>query len=117
MAVVAVSYVIAPIMPDIVLKGITLTFRGAIDSRAVLLVPIVIPLGFLAQVFLPNNFLRLLPFLAVMSLGPLTVTLMASEPSGGKALIILACIAVLTWVAFVLLLRYHCTRRSLLRRG
>jgi len=107
---VALSHALSPIMPEIVLKGHTYTFT-AISIRPVFLVTIVVPLGFLIQIFFPDNFLKMLPFMAFILLWPWTrMTFAAPDPLFMVASIIA------TWTAFTLLLHHHCTRRSLLRR-
>lgn len=107
---VACFHALDPVMPDIVLKGLPFTFRAP-GIRSIVLIPVVVPLGFLIQLFLPDNLLKMLPFMAFMILWQLTVFKLLTLAPALTALIVLA-----TWIAFPLLLHHHCTRRSLLRR-
>ncbi|UCF15668.1 MAG: hypothetical protein JSW59_19920 [Phycisphaerales bacterium] len=110
---VAVSVGLAPIMPEITFRGMVLTFHAV--SSILLLVPsIILPIALAFRLIIFRN-----PFSAFASITAMTLLMLGfgiissgrlgtlTNPTSLTSLLILG------WLAFVLVLRHVCMRRSL----
>ena len=105
----AVSLALEPLMPELVLRGRRCSYHS-MHLTYVYLALLVVPAGSAIRLFLPDNLLKMLLVMIIVMSG--CFWLPRLEPIGPAAI---CAITILTWALFTLLLRYHCTRRCLVR--
>jgi hypothetical protein len=103
----AFSLAVAPFMPPITIKGMTLPYRS-MDSRLLVLTGLVLPLGTLSRTFLRDNLLRMLPMMVLLGGAWFWMSAFAALPWTVQAGALAA-----VWGLTLALLWYHCARRDL----
>ncbi|MBT3380051.1 MAG: hypothetical protein HN742_22510 [Lentisphaerae bacterium] len=98
---------LAAVVPPITLRGREMAFSG-VDSNLWPLTLLVIPVGCLCQLLLPNNLWRMLPVMFLFPTAMLWIRLLSGPTLG---LVFGAAIA--GWVLFAFLLHRHCLRGCL----
>jgi hypothetical protein len=115
--VAALSLPLAAIMPDITLRGSTFAFR-AMNIELFFVPLLMIPIVFTIQLIYyrkPVVMMVLIMLLFMLLFG--TASFWREQLSGVINPIYIVILVVLSWVLFLLVLRYVCTRRSLAGQG
>lgn len=105
--IAGVSQWLAASVPVVTVRGRELAFV-AVSARLWPVTLLVIPIGCLSQLLLPNNFLRMLPFMLMFPIAMLWLSLGATLPLGW---VFMAALAI--WAGFAVLLHRHCLRACL----
>ena len=101
------AHLLAPLLPQFTIKGITFACRPPNLSMAVL--PLVfMPLMFLCQLYLPDSFLRALPVMLVIATAPMWADMVTQ--AGWRFAFLTAAVG---WPISLTLLYYHCMNRCL----
>jgi hypothetical protein len=101
------SHALAPFMPTLTFKSLTLPYR-AMNPRCLVVAVLVFPLGALCRTFLRDNLLRILPIMILMPTAWLWMPAFAAQPWSAQAGLVVG-----TWAIALALLGWHCARRDL----